>query len=188
MRIGIISDTHGILPAWYKAMEVFKNTDLILHAGDVLYHPPRIAPSDGYDIPGLVEQINSCPVPIVIARGNCDPEVYSELLETPSLSPYALVQLDNLRILVHHGHSLQNKDIKQILQKQKKISIVVSGHTHIPLIESTNGVIYVNPGSPSHPKLEHESVLVPTVGLVEDNKISIIDLNSGKTIFASHIV
>lgn len=186
MRIGVISDTHGIVPAWNKAIEIFGNADLILHAGDVLYHPPRIPPIDGYDIPGLVERLNSCPVPLVIARGNCDPEVYSELLEIPVLSPYAFLQFQNLRILVHHGHAMDIDSLAKVAGKYEA-SIIVTGHTHLPVIDSVNGLIHINPGSPAHPKFELEGRLVPTVGLIEDDRISIVELETGREVIACPI-
>ena len=44
MKIGVISDTHGSLAAWKTAYEKYlKDTDLILHCGDVLYHGPQPA-------------------------------------------------------------------------------------------------------------------------------------------------
>lgn len=186
MRIGIISDTHGIVPAWNKAIEIFGDADLILHAGDVLYHPPRIPPTAGYDIPGFVERLNSCSVPLVIARGNCDPEVYSELLEIPVLSPYAFLQVGDLRILVHHGHAIDIDSLAKAAGKYQG-SIIVTGHTHLPRIDGVNGLIHVNSGSPAHPKFELEGRLVPTVGLIEEERISIVELETGREIMACPI-
>ncbi len=41
MKIGVISDTHGDYKSWIKAWNFLKDSDIILHAGDVLYHGPR---------------------------------------------------------------------------------------------------------------------------------------------------
>ena len=76
MKIGIISDTHGHEMAWAHACErFFKGADLILHAGDVLYHGPRNPMKADYNPAGLVARINSCDIPVVIAKGNCDSSV-----------------------------------------------------------------------------------------------------------------
>ena len=76
MKIGIISDTHGHEDAWQKAFDKhFKDADLILHAGDVLYHGPRNPMKADYNPAGLAEKINHSPIPVVIARGNCDASV-----------------------------------------------------------------------------------------------------------------
>ena len=90
MKIGIISDTHGHEMAWAHACErFFKGADLIVHAGDVLYHGPRNPMKADYNPAGLVARINSCPVPVVIAKGNCDSSVDASCIELPIEAPYA---------------------------------------------------------------------------------------------------
>ena len=66
MKIGIISDTHGHEMAWAHACErFFKGADLIVHAGDVLYHGPRNPMKADYNPAGLVARpmraASSCP-------------------------------------------------------------------------------------------------------------------------------
>ncbi|MDH7481599.1 MAG: phosphodiesterase [Armatimonadota bacterium] len=183
MRIGVISDTHGSVSAWQKAMDVFGEVDLILHAGDVLYHPPRLMPNQEYDIPTLVQLINSSNVPIVIARGNCDAEVYEELLEAPVLSPYAVVQFGRLRIVITHGHTLDEDKMSKVAAKYRA-NILVTGHTHLPVIEKIDNAIHINPGSPTHPKFQRAGILVPTVGIISKEKVSVLELESGKEILS----
>jgi putative phosphoesterase len=92
MKIGIISDTHGHEMAWQKAYEKqFQDADMILHAGDVLYHGPRNPMKADYNPAGLVQRINTCPVPVIIAKGNCDSSVDASCLELPVQAPYAYV-------------------------------------------------------------------------------------------------
>ena len=179
MKIGVISDTHGIVPAWHKAMGLFANADLIIHAGDVLYHPPRMGFTPGYDIPAMVQLINSSPIPIVIARGNCDSEVYEELLEIPVQSPYAYCQFADLRILVYHGH---DPEYQRRLAVGYRPSLLITGHTHIPTIERVENTLHVNPGSPAHPKFERGGVLIPTVGVIEGGKVRVVELETGREI------
>ena len=42
MKIGVISDTHGSLYFFEMAMSYLKDCDKIIHAGDILYHGPRM--------------------------------------------------------------------------------------------------------------------------------------------------
>lgn len=184
VKIGIISDTHGIVPAWEKAMKVLKDADVILHAGDVLYHPPRLGCTPGYDIPGFAELINASPVPVIVARGNCDAEVYEELLTIPVLSPYAFAELDGLRIVVQHGHNLDEDQIGKLAEKYGA-DVFITGHTHLPVIERAGRAIHMNPGSPSHPKFEQDGSLVPTVGMISDRTIRVLSLDSGREIMSS---
>lgn len=181
MKIGVISDTHGIVPAWEKAIEIFAGVDLILHAGDVLYHPPRIGCTPGYDIPKFVKLMNASPIPIIIACGNCDAEVYEELLDIPMQSPYAFIQYDSIRIAVTHGHTKSREQIGSIGNKYK-LDIIISGHTHLPLVERIGNTVHLNPGSASHSKYEIEGIPVPTVGLILDDEIRLLELNTGKLI------
>ena len=84
-------------------MRVFEGADAILHAGDVLYHPPKLGCTSGYGIPRLAELMNSSPIPIIIARGNCDSEVYEEILKMPVLAPYAFAEIEGPS---HRGSSM----------------------------------------------------------------------------------
>lgn len=182
MKIGVISDTHGRIDAWQKAMEYFSGAEVILHAGDVLYHPPRLGYSEGYDIPAMAQALNESPTSIVIAQGNCDAQVYEELLTWPVQSPYAFVQVGELRILVNHGHLLTRDQMIELAEKYKA-DIFISGHTHIPVLERTeHGVILMNPGSPSIPKYEKDGRPIGSVGLIEDDKIRIVSIEDGETL------
>lgn len=183
MRIGVISDTHGVVPAWEQAMNIFSGADMILHAGDVLYHPPKLGIIEGYDIPRLIGLLNSCPVPLVIAKGNCDAEFYDEVLNLPALSPYALVYAGNLRIVVRHGHGMQSADMRGFAEEHQA-NVLITGHTHIPVLERLGNAVHVNPGSVSYPLSEKS---IPTVGLIENDWLRIIELHTGNEVTAMAI-
>lgn len=174
MKIGIISDTHGDLRSWEKALaEIFSDADLVLHAGDVLYHGPRNPLPEGYNPQELAKAINSCPLPVLLAKGNCDAEVDQMVLNMPYSQPYLFTQLENKRILVHHGHLFPVEELERLVE-QWKIDLCITGHTHLAKFERKNGCCFFNPGSCSLPKETHQ----PTVGLWEKNTLSLIDLSS----------
>lgn len=182
MKIALISDTHGLTAPWGKSMRLFAGADLIIHAGDILYHPPRLGYTEGYDIPDLADMMNACKIPMIVAKGNCDSDVYEELLDTPIQSPYAFTLCGGLKIMVQHGHTFHT-DYLETLSRKARADILVSGHTHIPLIEKIGGIVHINPGSPSHPKWRNAAgILTPTVGLIDDGVISILDIDSGATV------
>ena len=182
MQIGVISDTHGNINAFRKALKLFDGADMIIHAGDVLYHPPRLGCGEDYDIPAFVETLNGLGITVVIAQGNCDPQVYEELLDMPALSQYAYVSRENLRIVANHGHLL-TRDAMIDLGKRYRADYFISGHTHVPVLEDVGGLVLMNPGSPAIPKYEREGRLVPSVGLITDSGAMILDLDTGETIF-----
>ena len=175
MRIGVISDTHGNIQALNKALAIFEGADLIVHAGDVLYHPPKLPCGQHYDVRGCAEALNSSNVPILIAQGNCDPQVYEELLDMPVQSPYAYTSLDGCRLLVNHGHLLTTDQMID-LARRYKAHYFISGHTHIPVLDNQGDLVLVNPGSPAHPKYELNGQPVPTVGLITDDGPRIINI------------
>lgn len=181
MKIGVISDTHGNVTAFKKALEFFKDADMIVHAGDVLYHPPRLGCTDGYDIPSLVDVLNNLDIPIVIAQGNCDAQVYEELLQMPVQSPYAHASFDGTNIVINHGHLLTRGQMIDLAIRYKA-KYFVSGHTHIPVLDKIDDVVLMNPGSPSIPKYQVAGKLAPSVGIIAETGAKIINIDSGEVI------
>lgn len=179
LKIGVISDTHGSASAWARVINgVFRDVQLIIHAGDVLYHGPRNPLPEGYDPPGLAAALNSLQVPLVVSRGNCEAEVDQLMINWPLQAPYAFVQIESLRLLVHHGHNLNPEE--QLAQAGRYgVDFFICGHTHIPVLKREKGVIILNPGSPSLPKNEGK---IPTAALIEDGRVQLFNLTDGKVI------
>lgn len=177
MKIGLISDTHGSLQGWQKALSgPLNGADLILHAGDVLYHGPRNPLPEGYGGMELAQAINGCDTPILIARGNCDSEVDQMVIDLPMQSPYVYTQTKLGTIFVTHGHHYSPERCLA-LAKQYKVDFWISGHTHVPFLERQEGVVFINPGSPSLPK---GSRLRKSVGLITEKEVQLIDIDSGE--------
>ena len=161
-KIGVISDTHGDLHCWQRARRLWGDLDMILHCGDVLSHP---------DIDGsfyLAQEIRSLPVPIQVAKGNCDR--YGDQLKT-GLSFLSTVELDWMgrTILMAHGEVFHEVREMALL---KKTDIVLTGHTHIASIVREQETIFMNPGSASAPRGRDPA----SVGIITEEDISIITL------------
>lgn len=177
MKIGVISDTHGDNIAWSKVKAIFKDCDHIIHAGDVLYHGPRNPIVEGYNPGELAKEINQLIIPIHIAKGNCDAEVDQMVINKPILSPYVYLDINNWSIIVNHGDKNCPNELAEI-GANYGAKVVIYGHSHIFNIEKKEKVILLNPGSPSLPK----ETGIPTVAIIEDNLIKIIDINNGEII------
>lgn len=175
MRIGLLSDTHGDPVAWQKALTVFGEVDLVLHAGDVLYHGIFNPITSDYDPRRLVELLNACPFPMVHARGNCDSEVDQLALDSHILSDFAFVSAGRTRILVTHGHRHTEEELAR-MGSRGRIDLVHRGHTHVPGLSLIEGVAIFNAGSCALPKQEGG---FGTVGVLEDGTISVFDVDSG---------
>ena len=113
MKIGIISDTHGCHERFSLAFDkYFKDADMIIHAGDVLYHGPRNPMLSDYNPAKLAEKLNACSMPVVICRGNCDSEVDTLVLDMPIQAPYTYVVAEGLKIVTTHGHYVETDEAK----------------------------------------------------------------------------
>jgi len=180
MKIGVISDTHGHEMRWALAYEkFFKDADLILHAGDVLYHGPRNPMLEDYHPSGLVQRINDCPIPIVIAKGNCDSEVDQMVLELPIQAPYAYVVENGKRIVMTHGHTVETDEEKDAMARHLKADIFITGHIHTNVLEKRGNTVFLNPGSPALTKRKDKR---STVAVIEDEKIEIFDIDTGEVL------
>jgi uncharacterized protein len=121
MKIGIISDTHGLLRA--EAVERLAGVDHIIHAGDI----------GRADVISELRKI----APVTAVRGNIDRDEWAA-----GYPQTELVKLGGRFFYVLHN--LAQLDLDPIAAG---IAVVVSGHSHQPKIETVDGVVYLNPGS-----------------------------------------
>ena len=121
MRIGLISDTHGLLRP--EVLDFLRGSDHIVHGGDVCD-------------PSVLEALRAV-APLTAVRGNNDRGAWAE-----SLRESELVRLGE--IFLYAIHDLAEIDIEPLAAG---VRVVVSGHSHRPSVEERDGVLYVNPGS-----------------------------------------
>jgi len=147
--IGIMSDTHGSLPAWKGALELFgEGPEAVLHAGDVLYHGPRNPLPPGYTPGDLADAIRGYMGKLLIARGNCDAEV-DMMVTGREFSPCVMFEWLDKKILMMHG---DNFPLFRQLALDNKADLAISGHTHVASVIREDGTIFLNPGSTTLPK------------------------------------
>jgi len=130
LTIGVLSDTHGRLAP--NVMDCLCHMDLVLHAGDI-------------DRPEILQSLGK-PDKVKAVRGNMDLGQWSQGL------PYEeFVEAGD--ILIYVIHDLHRISIDPA---SADVRIVISGHTHRPAAVQQNGVLYLNPGSPSFPRDGHK--------------------------------
>ena len=142
-RIGVISDTHGLLRP--EVFEVFREVDLILHAGDIgplsiLDDLRAIAPvravwgnTDGFDVRHAV------------------PELIEE-------------EIEGLSFVIAHGHQLGSPTPENLTARWPEALVIIYGHTHRPLLTLVDRVVTViNPGGAGRRRFD----LPPSVGILE---------------------
>jgi putative phosphoesterase len=120
LRVGLISDTHGLLRP--EAKEFLRGSDFIVHAGDIC--DPKILA----DLAALA--------PLTAVRGNNDHGPWAK-----RLGEFEFLQVGD--VLLYAIHDLSQLSIDPAAAG---VHVVVSGHSHKPLVERRDGVLFVNPG------------------------------------------
>jgi len=96
---------------------------------------------------------------VITARGNCDAEVDQVLVNWPLQAPYAFIQAGSLCLLMNHGHTMTPGQ-PSAQASWYRAHLFVYGHTHLPEVTRSGGVLLLNPGSPSLPKDQHKTATV----------------------------
>ncbi|WP_147614019.1 phosphodiesterase [Treponema pectinovorum] len=152
MKYLVVSDIHGSEESLAKVFKNFQSeVDFIILCGDYLNHGPRNPLPEGWNPKGVAAILNEHKNRIIAVRGNCDSEVDEMVLEFPCLASYTNILDCEKRIFVHHGHLYERQKLESWLTKG---TLIISGHTHITVLEESNGFFYLNPGSISLPKCE----------------------------------
>lgn len=121
MKIGVISDTHGLLRP--EAIDALQGSDQIIHAGDI-------------GDPAILAKLSEI-APVTAVRGNVDHGPWATGIPETNV-------LEAGGALIYVLHILQQLDLKP---ETAGFAAVVYGHSHIPKQEVKNGALYFNPGS-----------------------------------------
>jgi putative phosphoesterase len=121
LRVGLISDTHGLLRP--EATAFLGGCDHILHGGDI-------------GGPEILAQLAAL-APLTAVRGNNDTQVWAA-----SLPQTRLLELAGVRLYLIH-----NVDEIELDPAAAGVRVIVSGHSHRPSVHERGGIVYVNPGS-----------------------------------------
>ena len=119
--IGLISDTHGLIRP--EALEALQGVDLIIHAGDI-------------GKPEVIAALKDI-APVLAIKGNNDIGAWAD-----SFPDTKLVKSGNTKLFVIHN--VKELDCDPVARGYQ---VVVSGHSHKPLVSMRDGVFFVNPGS-----------------------------------------
>ena len=145
MLIGLISDTHipdraRILPQ--NVIDAFSDVNLILHAGDLTS-------------PKVIDELEEI-APVMAVQGNMD------RANGINLPKAKVIEAEDLRIGLVHGEVYPRADSQQLLYlaRELNVDILVSGHSHQPKIEQSEGILLLNPGSPIVPRLADRTVML----------------------------
>lgn len=146
-EIAVISDSHGYTDNIRRFLPRLGQVDALYHLGD-----------HADDAPFLAAALNCG---YVAVRGNCDPFSDAPLRYT--------VEWHGKRILLLHGHTVSGRLSLVYAAREANADAVLFGHSHVPSIETVDGILLINPGSLSRPR----TIKGPSIALLTltDEKI-----------------
>ncbi len=139
-RIGVISDTHGLIRQ--QALDLLAGCELILHAGDV----GKLS---------VLDKLREI-APVIAVRGNVDLDGGTEALPSTEAVEFA----------GHWLYLLHNLNQLDLDPKAAGFSGVISGHSHQPAISMRDGILFFNPGS-AGPKRFSLPICLGTIDITE---------------------
>ena len=149
MKLGVISDTHGLLRD--EVISKLEGCDYIIHAGDI----------GGEEV---FERLNKIARTFVV-RGNNDDDEWGL-----TLPEYREIEMDEILIYLVHDKADIPKDLREV-------DLVIYGHSHKFSNEKIDNIIYLNPGSCGRKRFSLPlSMAIVEVNL-DDIRIEKIDLN-----------
>ncbi|MBU1869711.1 MAG: metallophosphoesterase [Candidatus Omnitrophica bacterium] len=134
MKIGVISDTHipdgaEVIPE--KIINEFKKVDMIIHAGDLV------------DLK-VLEQLKNLCKDVRAVWGNMDPQTVRKYLPEKQI-----IEVGKHRIGLMHGYGAPVNLIEILTKsfKNDKVDVIIFGHSHAPVNEKKQDILFFNPGS-----------------------------------------
>jgi len=131
MKIGVVSDTHShVIPQ--QLFDDFEQVDLIIHAGDFC----------SMNDLKIFKKI----APVRAVFGNMDGLELRQVLPERDI-----FEVDGKLVGLFHGYGSPDKVLDCVRRdfKKERVDIVIFGHSHYPVNETIDGVLYFNPGSPN---------------------------------------
>ena len=141
MKIGVISDTHGLLRS--QAIDLLAGVDRIVHAGDI----------------GAAQIVDSLSAiaPVTAIRGNNDIDGWARAYREEET-----LDIAGRRLFVLHDVNELRFD-----PAARGFDVVIFGHSHKPAAQTRGGVLYLNPGS-AGPRRFKLPIALATLDLDED--------------------
>jgi putative phosphoesterase len=133
LKVGVLSDTHipgAALSLPPAVFDIFKDVDLILHAGDIVEL-------------SVLDELGAI-APVEAVAGNMDgSEVHLQLPSKKVLS------LGGYSVGLIHGKYKIDVQQEMIMKEFERVDLIVYGHSHKPFWGKVKDVYFLNPGSPT---------------------------------------
>jgi hypothetical protein len=133
----VISDTHGTDDHRLRGrtLEAVQEADLVAHAGD-------------FTTPAVLEAIESVADRVVAVHGNRDDAAVRDRLPLDRTFTY-----EGVTVALAHGHDARgDPTARSLFGRERGAALVVTGHTHRPVVDVAGPVVQLNPGSHAEPR------------------------------------
>ncbi|MBD3252286.1 YfcE family phosphodiesterase [Candidatus Pacearchaeota archaeon] len=162
MKIAIISDTHDNIPNLRKALELIKDSEVLIHCGDLCG-------------PFMLDELKKFQGEIHLIFGNIgDPyltPIRAEKLDINFYRNFAELNIDSKKIAAAHF-----PEIAKAVAESNRYDLVCYGHTHIPEKTKINKTQLLNPGTLSGRKLSKQVTSSFATYNTETDEIEILEI------------
>jgi putative phosphoesterase len=159
MKIIVVSDTHGNNKPFLEKAITIEKPDLIFHLGDFASDAKKISKIMGIDF--------------IAVKGNGDHGIMD-------VNEDELIELSGKKIFLTHGHKYDVAyNLGDICHKGLELDadLILFGHTHMPIIEKTEDLIIMNPGSPSIPRSLDRKRTFGLITIGEEIEVELINID-----------
>lgn len=161
MKYMIISDIHGDIYKLNTVLDIYtkEKCNQLIVLGDLFNYGIDLNRND------VINRLNLMKENIIYVRGNCDINVSKLEFDTPHSKD---IIINNKKAFLTHGHLYTTEYLLG-----SNYNIIISGHTHVPIIEEKYNKLFLNPGSISKSRKGENSFM-----LIDDNIITIRNLDN----------
>lgn len=163
-KLVVSADIHGSKEAWRKITSLLRPQDSLAIAGDLFDTIYGSTMEKDFQPDFIKKNIRKLPCPLYYVYGNCDQREYMTGYDTQTSFVF-----DGLSVLLNHGH-LRLPDLTDY-------QLIIEGHSHMPRLDWMMGKVFLNPGSPTHPRIEFG-----TYATVENLVVRICHFETGKVL------
>lgn len=161
MKYMVISDIHGDIYKLNVILDIYKKEkcNKLIVLGDLFNYGIDLNKND------IINRLNLMKENIIYVRGNCDINVSKIEFDTPHSKD---IIINDKKVFLTHGHLYT---MEYLLGNN--YDIIISGHTHVPIIEEKYNKLFLNPGSISKSRKGENSFMI-----IDSNIVTIRNLEN----------
>lgn len=142
MKYIFVSDIHGSVDGVKKIVEIYKKEQ----ANKIIILGDTASSMNSDDNKKIAEILNDMKNNVEVIRGNCDTILFEDMLDF-EMYDTDILYVNGQYITITHGHHYNAEKFSE-----NCCNIFMQGHTHIPMLQKQNGIIFANPGSITRPR------------------------------------